>query len=56
MGISLYLRASLKRRLRAHLSLFIVLTCAMMLPLMISILRKGPRRGDSAEMVILELI
>ncbi|MDR0928582.1 MAG: FtsX-like permease family protein [Oscillospiraceae bacterium] len=45
MGIFLYLRASLKRRLRVHLSLFIVLTCAMMLPLMISILRDSSAYG-----------
>ncbi|MDR0897405.1 MAG: ABC transporter permease [Oscillospiraceae bacterium] len=50
MGISLYLRASLKRRLRVHLSLFIVLTCAMMLPLMISILRASTLYGSERQL------
>ena len=49
MKYLIYLRGSLKRRTFRHLALFLILTCAMAMPLMVSIYRNSDLEGTRTE-------
>lgn len=51
MRYLLYLKCSLMRRPKRHLSLFVILTCAFILPLLISIYRDSSAYGTRQQML-----
>jgi ABC-type lipoprotein release transport system permease subunit len=51
MQYLLYLKQSFKRRHQVHFTLFVILTCAMILPLIFTIFRDSEVHGKQAEML-----